>query len=486
MYLRLIIVSILIYSNPIFSVHSPLLKAMENCRKYGISKSDLLYLLKNDKVFDINGRDESNLTLLMWCSASGRVDTVNTLLENGAKIDLDTNGQTALFSAVRFNQVPIVWRLLKAGANPNRKDKWGLTPLDYATRNQNKEIIDLLGGKTPILFVDQKRKEANALLEKVAKKEISPSEFETTFPPYGPLIDEPYFEGGMTLLHRIMGEENTELLEVLIRLKANVNAMDFPEKNTPLHYAISLENSYAVRRLLEVGADQNIKNSEGASPLDLAEKRPKIKSILIRFLDQKAIKDKKTQEKIISYLKNSTKPSKWKAKIKEHELKINEINKQLVAEENAKKESARLAAIKSNQPAAIKPVQVSKIPFPKLLETAGKSIEVGNLSGLNWALDNGLPPDARFMNGNPIIFQICHLGNIPMLQALVARGANINVKGVDGITPLMVAVKHYRYDVVEYLLRMGADKTIRNNFNWTAFDVARQNRDQRLMMMTKF
>jgi hypothetical protein len=36
------------------------------------------------------------------------------------------------------------------------------------------------------------------------------------------------------------------------------------------------------------------------------------------------------------------------------------------------------------------------------------------------------------------------------------------------------------------LVQIGAEKRIKNNFNWTAFDFARQNRDERLMFMTRF
>jgi ankyrin repeat protein len=130
--------------------------------------------------------------------------------------------------------------------------------------------------------------------------------------------------------------------------------------------------------------------------------------------------------------------------------------------------------------------KATKVTSQELLEAAVKSIENDDLEGLTWALDHGLPPDARFKDGNPIIIQVCFLGNFEMLKALVSKGANINIKGVNGLTPLMTAVKGSKYSIVEYLVNNGADKRIKNNFNWTAFDFARQNRDEILILMTKF
>jgi ankyrin repeat protein len=130
--------------------------------------------------------------------------------------------------------------------------------------------------------------------------------------------------------------------------------------------------------------------------------------------------------------------------------------------------------------------KASKVTSQELLETAEKSIEDGDLEGLTLALDKGLSPDARFKDGNPIILWVCFLGDLKMLKVLISKGANLNIKGVNGLTPLMTAVKGFKYSIVEYLVNNGADKRIKNNFNWTALDFARQSRDEVLILMTKF
>ncbi len=68
---------------------------------------------------------------------------MNTLLKNGADVSLpDSDGQTPLHIAVRFNNLLLAKSLLvKGGDNLTIKDKDGKTPLDYA---ESAEMIKLL------------------------------------------------------------------------------------------------------------------------------------------------------------------------------------------------------------------------------------------------------------------------------------------------------------------------------------------------------
>lgn len=167
------------------------------------------------------------------------------------------------------------------------------------------------------------------------------------------------------------------------------------------------------------------------------------------------------------------------------------ISTNVVAQAPSEKEAPPHEFVKPGLSHVI-PVPTPKAPkeqketFQELLETAGKSIEDGDLEGLTLAMDKGLSPDARFKDGNPIILRVCFLGDLKMLKVLISKGANLNIKGVNGLTPLMTAVKGFKYSIVEYLVNNGADKRIKNNFNWTALDFARQTRDEVLILMTKF
>ncbi|MFI5390517.1 MAG: ankyrin repeat domain-containing protein [Bacteriovoracales bacterium] len=490
---RLLIFSFFLHSTTVFSESPSFYKIAESCyqKNTAVLNSEVEYLVKNDKSFNINGLDKYGMTLLMQCVGGRKVDMVNGLLENGAFVDAKVHGQTALFTAATFGFTELVWRLLKAGANKNIKDDWGKTAADHANRSGHYEIVEILGGKPQNLFVDEKRKEAYEILSKARKNEISPEEFKRVFAPFGPLIDEPSTDGHSVLQFSAYYNRN-DLLKTAISLKADVNAPN-PEGTTPLMFAAMGKNLAGIQILLEAGADPNLKNNKGKTVTDFAENDANI--YLTDFLRKEEGKNLKTQKEIVDYLNKHQ--SKLKKKILANYDKIREMNKELDAQKAPEKtpdEPKKIVPIRPTpSPAPFSrptpqptPQPSTVIPFPKLLEAAANSIESGNPKGLFWALDNGLPPDARLPNGNPIILATCFYGNFPALQALITRGANINIKGVDGLTPLMVAVRGYKYPLVEYLVKIGADRRIRNNFNWTAFDIARQNRDDRLMFMTRF
>lgn len=474
MIFRLFFFSFFLFSTALFSASPSFLRTRDQCgvKGTGIGKSDLLYLIQNDKSFNINDKDENGITLLMQCTGGGRTDTVNVLLENGAFVDAQNNGQTALFSAATFGKTDIVWRLLKAGANKNLKDKFGLTAADYANRSGNYKIVEMLGGKPQNLFIDEKRKAAYEIMAKAQKGEISVAEFERQFAPYGPLIDEPAADG-QTFLHYCAYYQKNDMLEAAIRLKANVNIPN-PVGTTPLMFAALAKNTQGIIDLVEAGADLNLKNNDGKTASDFGEDKAKV--YLTEISQIREAQNIKTQKEIVNYLKKKE-PSKLKAMIRSHEDKIKEMNKEILAAE---------AQAKKPQPSSPKPQVAPAYPIGKMIIDAFNFIEQGNVKGFISLLDKGLPVDARDANGNPMIIRLCVLGNPPMITALVGRGANINIKGVNGNTPLMVATVNYKYDLVAYLVKIGAEKAIRNNFNWTAFDFARQNRDDRLMFMTRF
>ncbi|MBK8093798.1 MAG: ankyrin repeat domain-containing protein [Verrucomicrobiaceae bacterium] len=86
-------------------------------------------------------------------------------------------------------------------------------------------------------------------------------------------------------------------------------------------------------------------------------------------------------------------------------------------------------------------------------------------------LDAGADPNAKNDEGiTPL-----HLAAYPeMAELLVRRGADINVRSNDGQTPLIVqAAEAEGYDVMETLLRLGADAMARDIRGEDALDIAR-------------
>ncbi|HLF34136.1 MAG TPA: ankyrin repeat domain-containing protein [Cyclobacteriaceae bacterium] len=94
---------------------------------------------------------KNNYTLITEAAYRGHIDVVQVLLEHGEDINVsESNGETALLSAVRGSRVETVIYLLEHGANANIQNNEGITPLLLAERNKEyageeaERIIELL------------------------------------------------------------------------------------------------------------------------------------------------------------------------------------------------------------------------------------------------------------------------------------------------------------------------------------------------------
>lgn len=93
-----------------------------------------------DAGVDPRQRYANDLTLLIWAAGhandSPEVDgvrTVELVLSRGVPVDdADDRGRTALMTAAELGHAAIVRTLLKAGADPSRRDKEGKTAADLA------------------------------------------------------------------------------------------------------------------------------------------------------------------------------------------------------------------------------------------------------------------------------------------------------------------------------------------------------------------
>lgn len=87
---------------------------------------------------------------------------------------------------------------------------------------------------------------------------------------------------------------------------------------------------------------------------------------------------------------------------------------------------------------------------------------------INALLDGGLSPDAKDKTFHePIIFETIKAKNTDTLEALLDRGANINITDSLNSTLLFEALNYHAYDHVMLLLKRGADTEIRAKNGWT-------------------
>lgn len=183
--------------------------------------------------------DKPELSPLMNAAAHNDLDRIRRLLAQGADVKQRTRqGETALYEAIdrhplSKDNLPTVDALLKAGADPNEIEIFGLNALEVSlTRDYGNPEVTLL------------------LLRSGASV---PSTCGQEYP----------------LVTAATQGSNLEVMRALIASKAPVNCQD-ANGMTALHWAALNGQADRVELLLQNGADPNLRNNAGWTPLNYA------------------------------------------------------------------------------------------------------------------------------------------------------------------------------------------------------------------------
>jgi len=234
-----------------------------------------------------------------------RVDAVYLLLSRGADPNVrGWRGQTPLHLAIVYEgtsncRMGAVWLLLKHGTDPNLRDEHGKTPLHYAARSslhlKAAEVLVRHGadvnardrlGRTPLHYAKDGGT-VEYLIRRGADPNVRDAEGKT--PLHHAVASgrlwaaEALVEAGaevnedlaaalrLTPLHLAALRGGAEEVERLLNSGADPNVRDVFGR-TPLHYAAARNHKAAAELLLKHGADPNAKDNGGETPLDLAAK----------------------------------------------------------------------------------------------------------------------------------------------------------------------------------------------------------------------
>ena len=199
-------------------------------------------------------------TALMLASASGSADTVRLLLEQSVDANAveSANGETALMFAAALDRVDSVRELLKHGADPARTSK----------------VVDLSGVTAPEETLQntirdaQNAKSAGGAPRAAATASPDPASRDvagvTRSFSFNELIGA---QGGLTALHFAVRQGSARSVEALVDQGANVNASSPGDRVSPLLIAAVNGQFDIAKYLLLHGADPNLANAGGVTPL---------------------------------------------------------------------------------------------------------------------------------------------------------------------------------------------------------------------------
>lgn len=95
---------------------------------------------------------------------------------------------------------------------------------------------------------------------------------------------------------------------------------------------------------------------------------------------------------------------------------------------------------------------------------------------LNLLMDNGLVIDKKQHKNNSLIHLATTRNNLELLKRLEAFNISVNTKNDDGLTPLQIAaMKGKDVKIIKYLIRKGADTSVRTDFDESVYDLASEN-----------
>ena len=234
---------------------------------------------------DVNVAEADGTTALHWAVRAGDADLVAALLKAGAKASTANRyGVTPLALAATNGDARTIELLLGAGANVNDAGAEGQTPMLLAARSGNAAAIRALAargadvnagekwmGETPLMWASAENHAAavRTLVELGAK--VDARSGTVKYPAQKPADPSNYVTssvpaGQWTALMYAARQGATDVARTLLELGANVNVQD-PEGYTPLLEAIVNGHFDLAAELVNRGANPNLADKSGMAAL---------------------------------------------------------------------------------------------------------------------------------------------------------------------------------------------------------------------------
>ena|GEM_PF-1334377 len=260
---------------------------------------------------------------------------------------------------------------------------------------------------------------------------------------------------GRRPLHAASSAGNGRSVEILLAQGADPNAEEALHRDTPLILAVEADSELCVKRLLEGGAEPNKPGRRGQTPLFVARSR----SVLQQLFEAGAKADVRDQngdspiQNCASYVGS---------------LEVLRFWIEQGAELNA----------------------APTVGWPPLHGIVGGGLsehrvtETQRVEMLQLLVEHGASLDLKDKSGETALFHASrhHLHLTECVRFLLERGSEPNLARPTGDTPLLMAVDRGYLDIVELLLKHGADPSVPNRYHVYPVDLCNDNPELRQLL----
>lgn len=398
---------------------------------------------------NVNAEDNIGKTPVMLIIPDGQQEIIYDLLiaHNADIRHKDSYGDTVLHTAEMTNiPLPIIRKLVMAGAQINERNKEGVTPIMLAIENNSESHVKFYAQNGADIHSTSKTK-ASPLVSVLKTENLLPS----LILPNNVMTRD---TKGNTPLHIAINEKaSIDKIQYIASMMSDVNTLN-SNGDSSLLLATAQNNSQVGKFLLTRNADIFATNDDNNSPLRLALQPNNPAAAWL--LTPETIKAKDgfgntplhyaaewgMGDAIVFLITNGANPS----------------------EKNANGETAIFNAAKTDKPNIINQLIVggSSI-FAK--DNIGStplhtSVRWNSINSASYLVSHGIDIDAQNLSGKSALAEAVAIGNTEIAHILLENGANINLTDNHGRTILMDSIKSESAATVELLLQYGANPQV--------------------------
>lgn len=277
-------------------------------------------------------------TPLHFAVMFSNVEVVEALLRKGVIVDVTSELDFPLHCAVQKEDEGIISKLIEYGACLDSVCSEGLTPLFHAVAARKTNAVKVLGkngasfnlttrnGDSLLHFALSNRLDEN-MIRLIVECGVDVNKMEKDLLPIERIINRKrYFDG-----EDIMSYDVDRMLRIFLRDGLDVNSRLNDSGETLLHYAAYTRNLERVKLLLQYGADFNLLNRQGHTPLYFAlQNQIELSYALIQAITRTEAKGGYIHPENLELMKRkSLKDHYNRCKVEIEEMKLTKIARQV-------------------------------------------------------------------------------------------------------------------------------------------------------------